>query len=159
MTPTHHHPAAVVDGAPVWPHEIDARLARMRAADGGDRLPDPSSAEGRQLRRWTTQVVVLERLFEAAAAGLPPGVAGPAIRQVVPDGVAAVELGSMTTAALTRSEAGRRVYAHVASAYPGGHAKRRAFLDWLAPRLHRVELGPGYEHPADPRQPDAEHRH
>jgi [acyl-carrier-protein] S-malonyltransferase len=39
-------------------------------------------------------------------------------------------------------------------------ARRRAFVAWLdTRRAALVHLEPGYEHPADPRQPDATHRH
>ena len=38
--------------------------------------------------------------------------------------------------------------------------RRRLFLDWLArQRRDRVVEVTGYEHPADPRQPDHQHRH
>ena len=38
--------------------------------------------------------------------------------------------------------------------------RRRMFLDWLArQRRDRVVEVAGYEHPADPRQPDHQHRH
>jgi len=41
-----------------------------------------------------------------------------------------------------------------------GAARRRAFRVWLdARRAELVRLGPGYEHPGDPRQPDNTHRH
>jgi [acyl-carrier-protein] S-malonyltransferase len=39
-------------------------------------------------------------------------------------------------------------------------ARQRAFARWLDARYAAlVRLAPGYEHPADPRQPDATHRH
>lgn len=39
-------------------------------------------------------------------------------------------------------------------------ARRNAFVDWLErERQARVRLRPGFEHPADPRQPDNTHRH
>jgi [acyl-carrier-protein] S-malonyltransferase len=41
-----------------------------------------------------------------------------------------------------------------------GAARRRVFRVWLdARRAALVWLAPGYEHPADPRQPDNTHRH
>jgi [acyl-carrier-protein] S-malonyltransferase len=40
------------------------------------------------------------------------------------------------------------------------HAATRAFCAWLDTAMAgRVQLMPGYEHPADPRSPDATHRH
>jgi [acyl-carrier-protein] S-malonyltransferase len=39
-------------------------------------------------------------------------------------------------------------------------ARQRTFARWLDARVAtEVRLAPGYEHPADPRQPDATHRH
>jgi [acyl-carrier-protein] S-malonyltransferase len=39
-------------------------------------------------------------------------------------------------------------------------ARRRYFIDWLSRRSAvSIQLEPGYEHPGDPRQPDATHRH
>ncbi|MFI1966396.1 peptidyl-prolyl cis-trans isomerase [Streptomyces pathocidini] len=35
----------------------------------------------------------------------------------------------------------------------------RAFVSWLDTEREAVVLAPGYEHPGDPAQPDAEHRH
>jgi [acyl-carrier-protein] S-malonyltransferase len=41
-----------------------------------------------------------------------------------------------------------------------GRATQRAFARWLdAAAAGRIRLAPGFEHPADPRQPDATHRH
>jgi [acyl-carrier-protein] S-malonyltransferase len=42
----------------------------------------------------------------------------------------------------------------------GGAARRHAFVSWVErARQDRVVLHEGYEHPADPRQPDNTHRH
>lgn len=42
----------------------------------------------------------------------------------------------------------------------GGAARRHAFVSWVErARRDRVVLHEGYEHPADPRQPDNTHRH
>lgn len=39
-------------------------------------------------------------------------------------------------------------------------ARRRYFINWLGVRsAESIHLEPGYEHPGDPRQPDATHRH
>jgi [acyl-carrier-protein] S-malonyltransferase len=41
-----------------------------------------------------------------------------------------------------------------------GAARREAFVAWLEERRREhVVLAPGFEHPADPRQPDSTHRH
>ena len=54
--------AAWVDGNPVTADEVDARMERLRGRDRASALPVAGSREGRQLRRWVTQVAVVERL-------------------------------------------------------------------------------------------------
>jgi [acyl-carrier-protein] S-malonyltransferase len=54
--------AAWVDETPISTAEVESRLARLRANDRAGSLPVADSREGRQLRRWVTQVVVVERL-------------------------------------------------------------------------------------------------
>jgi [acyl-carrier-protein] S-malonyltransferase len=42
----------------------------------------------------------------------------------------------------------------------GAHDAQRRFTRWFDERCAAlVELAPGYEHPGDPRHPDATHRH
>jgi [acyl-carrier-protein] S-malonyltransferase len=71
--------AAWVDEIPISAEEVEARLARLRASDRAGSLPVAGSREGRQLRRWITQVVVVERLcaqlpeLDAASSDLTPG--------------------------------------------------------------------------------------
>jgi [acyl-carrier-protein] S-malonyltransferase len=64
--------AAWVDGEPVTTAEVEARLAVLRERDLAGALPAPESREGRQLRRWVTQVAVVERLclLELRSRGL-----------------------------------------------------------------------------------------
>ncbi|HVQ93384.1 MAG TPA: peptidylprolyl isomerase [Mycobacteriales bacterium] len=66
--------AALVDGQPVTTAEVAAEVARLRAGPLADRLPPDGSPAGRQLRRWTTQRLVLRHLLEqeAVARHLPP---------------------------------------------------------------------------------------
>jgi [acyl-carrier-protein] S-malonyltransferase len=53
------------------------------------------------------------------------------------------------------AEARERIVAELA-----GAARRHAFVSWVErARRDRVVLREGYEHPADPRQPDNTHRH
>jgi [acyl-carrier-protein] S-malonyltransferase len=41
-----------------------------------------------------------------------------------------------------------------------GRGTQLAFARWLdEAAADRIRLAPGFEHPADPRQPDATHRH
>lgn len=68
------HPVATVAGVPVSSVEVDAAEARLRGGRGTAALPPPGTSEGRQLRRWLTQLIVTRRVIaaEAAARGLTP---------------------------------------------------------------------------------------
>ena len=92
---------ATVAGAPVPVDEVDAAEARLRNGPRGSALPASGSSEGRQLRRWLTQLIVTERLVaaEAAARGLTTADA-PAEADLVPDATARLEIGSVAAAAL-----------------------------------------------------------
>jgi [acyl-carrier-protein] S-malonyltransferase len=179
--------AATVGGVPIRVEEIDDREAVLRAGPQAATLPRTGTSEGRQLRRWLTQLLVTERVVaaEAAALGLTSD-AVPSEVEILPDMTARLEIGSITAAALAEP-VGRALFARVTSAVdvtdddvdgyqarnPGrfadaadvaahlrGAAQRRAFRLWLdARRAALVELAPGYEHPGDPRQPDNTHRH
>ena len=189
--------AAWVGQTPIPVTEVDVHIERLRTGPRAALLPVADSPEGRQLRRWATQVVVTRHLLEAAASEL--GVtAAAAPETVVPDRQAALELGGIVADVLSRSAPARAVFAEVtrsvqagaddvASYYrrnsdefldgvgqpPGLDAvadliegrltaslRRRCFVDWLDQRRARlVRLEPGHEHPGDPRQPDATHRH
>ncbi|HEV7656248.1 MAG TPA: peptidylprolyl isomerase [Mycobacteriales bacterium] len=255
--------AAWVDGEPVAAAEVDAEVARLRAGPLADRLPPADGPDGRQLRRWVAQRVVIRRLLERAAAELPfrDGAAGAPVRDgaagpAVGDGAArpdAALVGSAAADVLATSAAARAVLATftdrpdegelrahydahpdryvrperwlvrqafhrddpgrlelsgpvevdpgtlvaelrdapagpvrsllgwhrivVESVRPAGpvpyeevraaiaaeltvRRQQLAFARWLDAALAtRVRLAPGYEHPADPRQPDATHRH
>jgi [acyl-carrier-protein] S-malonyltransferase len=63
---------AVVDGIPVPVDEVDARESRLRNGPQASALPIAGTSEGRQLRRWLTQLIVTERVVavEAAARGV-----------------------------------------------------------------------------------------
>ena len=56
------HPIATVAGVPVPPDALDAAEARLRTARGTAALPVSGTSEGRQLRRWLTQLIVTERV-------------------------------------------------------------------------------------------------
>jgi [acyl-carrier-protein] S-malonyltransferase len=60
--------AAWVDGVPVPAADVDAEVARLRAGPLAARLPAEGPTDGRQLRRWVTQRVVLRRLLDHEAA-------------------------------------------------------------------------------------------
>ena len=167
----------------------------MRARRGCGRrglassLPRPGTSEGRQLRRWLTQVLVTERVVAAEAAERGLSVDGaPSEDEVLPDMAVRLEIGSVAASVLTDPLA-RALFASVTEAvdidrrrrsrptngaeprrassstadvaeHLRAAARRRAFRLWLdARRAALVELAPGYEHPGDPRQPDNTHRH
>ncbi|WP_369816257.1 malonyl CoA-ACP transacylase [Mycobacterium sp. 852014-52144_SCH5372336] len=179
--------AATVDGVPVSLDEVDAREASLRASRIASSLPRPGTSEGRQLRRWLTQLLVAERVVatEGAARGLNV-VDAPPEGEVLPDMTVRLEIGSVAASVLADPLA-RALFAEMtasidisddqvasyqernplrfsntaeAAAHLRAAARRRAFRLWLDARCAAaVELAPGYEHPGDPRQPDNTHRH
>jgi [acyl-carrier-protein] S-malonyltransferase len=179
--------AAIVDGVPVSVEEVDAREERLRGSRVAASLPRPGTSEGRQLRRWLTQLLVTERVVHAEARGLGLTADGaPSEHALLPDTTARLEIGSVAASVLSDPR-GRAVFervtahvdvtdAEVASYHERnpsrfattaeiaehlrGAARRREFRLWLDARCAAVvELAPGYEHPGDPRQPDNTHRH
>jgi len=177
--------AAMVGGVPVRVDEVDAREDRLRRSRLASSLPRRGTSEGRQLRRWLTQLLVTERVVEAATCGLTADGA-PSEDELLPDTTTRLEIGSIAasvladplaralfvsvTASVDITDAEVHDYlernprrfastAHVAD-HLRGAARRRAFRLWLDARCAElVELAPGYEHPGDPRQPDNTHRH
>jgi len=104
---------ARVCGRPVTVDDVDAREARLRATAPSASLPLPGTGEGRQLRRWLTQLIVTERVIAAEAARLGIGADdAPDLSSVLPDATARVEIGSVTAAALS-DPLTRAVYAYV----------------------------------------------
>jgi [acyl-carrier-protein] S-malonyltransferase len=94
-------PVATVAGRPVPVDELDAAEARLRTRPGAGALPASGTSEGRQLRRWLTQLIVTERVIaaEAAARGLTARDA-PSEGELLPDATARLEIGSIAAAAL-----------------------------------------------------------
>ncbi|GAB3005285.1 DUF7158 domain-containing protein [Mycobacterium bourgelatii] len=95
------HSAATVDGTPILVAEVDAREARLRSGPRAAALPAGGTSEGRQLRRWLTQLMVTERVVaaEAAERGLT-GREAPSEVELLPDVTARLEIGSIAAAAL-----------------------------------------------------------
>ena len=93
--------AATVDGVPVPVDEVDSREAQLRGGSLAAALPIAGSSEGRQLRRWLTQLIVTERVVaaEAAARGVSANDA-PAEDELLPDITARLEIGSVAAATL-----------------------------------------------------------
>ncbi|MCA2243721.1 MULTISPECIES: DUF7158 domain-containing protein [Mycobacterium] len=110
------HPIATVAGIPVSSGEIDAAETRLRAARGAGALPTAGTSEGRQLRRWLTQLIVTERVVaaEAAARGLSSRAAPPEA-ELLPDVTARLEIGSVAAAVLADPLA-RALFADVTAA-------------------------------------------
>jgi [acyl-carrier-protein] S-malonyltransferase len=107
---------ATVDGVPVSVSEVDAREAELRAGPLAPALPARGTSEGRQLRRWLTQLLVTERVVavEAAALGLDAA-AAPREDELLPDMTARLEMGSVAASALANPLA-RALFAHVTAA-------------------------------------------
>jgi [acyl-carrier-protein] S-malonyltransferase len=105
--------AAVVAGQPISVQEVDNRESRLRASTPVASLPLAGTSEGRQLRRWLTQLIVTERVvaFEAARLGVTAA-AAPGLKEVLPEGTARHELGSVTAAVLADPVA-RALFAYV----------------------------------------------
>ena len=110
---SHADVAATVAGANVRVSDVDAREAALREAMPAAALPRANTSEGRQLRRWLTQLLVSERVIavEAGDAGVTDA-AAPAEDDVLPDDTARLEVGSIAAAALGDPLA-RAMYAHV----------------------------------------------
>lgn len=106
--------AATVAGAPVPVEEVDAREAALRASPQTAVLPRPGTSEGRQLRRWLTQLLVTEKVVaaEAEALGVTVTDATPTEEQVLPDLPARLEIGSIAANTLADPVA-RALFAHV----------------------------------------------
>jgi [acyl-carrier-protein] S-malonyltransferase len=107
------HVAATVGGRLVLVSDVDLRETRLRATALASALPRAGTSEGRQLRRWLTQLLVTERVVavEAAARGLTTDGA-PAENELLPDVAARLEIGSVAASAL-EDPMGRALYAHV----------------------------------------------
>ena len=110
---SHAHVAATVAGLGVPIADVDSREAALRGAMPAAALPRAGTSEGRQLRRWLTQLLVTERVIEAEAADAGVTDEGaPAEDELLPDDSARLEIGSIAAAALADPLA-RAMYAHV----------------------------------------------
>jgi [acyl-carrier-protein] S-malonyltransferase len=107
---------ATVAGLPISVDEIDSAEARLRSGARAAALPASGTSEGRQLRRWLTQLIVTEVVVaaEAAARGLT-GREAPTETELLPDLTARVEIGSVAAAALADPRA-RALFADVTAA-------------------------------------------
>ncbi|WP_062347752.1 DUF7158 domain-containing protein [Herbidospora yilanensis] len=173
--------AATVGEETVSAAEVEERLTTLYAGPLAARLPHPGSPEGRNLRRWLVQLMTMERVVaqECDLGGEAVPVALPVALRT--GGVVAAVLATPAGRALFERvhadvppEEVRGYYDRNRDRHPGRfeeesprieahlvHARREAlFARWLEARhREKVTLMPGYEHPGDPRQPDATHRH
>ncbi len=108
--------AATVAGVAVPVDDVDAREARLRGTTLAAALPRPGTSEGRQLRRWLTQLLVTERVIaaEAAARGLTAD-AAPTEDELLPDMAARMDIGSVAASVLADPLA-RALFAHITAA-------------------------------------------
>lgn len=106
--------AATVAGQPVGVAEVDAREVALRDSPQTAALPRPGTSEGRQLRRWLTQLLITERVIarEAEVLGVTVSSATPDEQAVLPDLTARLEIGSIAAGVLSAPLA-RAVYAAV----------------------------------------------
>lgn len=105
--------AATVGAGVVTVADVDARERTLRAGGAAQALPRPGTAEARQLRRWITQVLVAEQVVAAEAGALgASSEPTPTERDVLPDEVARLEIGSVAAATLS-GPLGRAVFARV----------------------------------------------
>ena len=134
--------AATVAGQPVAVSDVDARESMLRASPQTGALPKPGTSEGRQLRRWLTQVLVTERVVaaEATARGIAVSADTPGIDDVLPDLPARLEIGSIAAGALADPLA-RALYAHVTAEVVVGEA---AVADYHRRNPHRFAAEAGY---------------
>jgi [acyl-carrier-protein] S-malonyltransferase len=104
---------ATVGGVAITLEEVDAREAMLRSGPIAGALPSAGTSEGRQLRRWLTQLLVTERVVaaEAAARGVTSENA-PAEEDVLSDATARMEIGSVAAAVLADPLA-RALFDHV----------------------------------------------
>lgn len=104
---------ATVGGRSVPVTEVDARENRLRAGVFAAALPRPGTSEGRQLRRWLTQLLVSERVIELEAQQRNIDDSGaPTEAELLPDTAARLEVGSVAAAALQQALA-RALFVHL----------------------------------------------
>ena len=105
--------AATVDGVAVSVGEVDAREESLRATQLASALPRRGTSEGRQLRRWLTQLLVTERVIAAEAAARGVTAEEPPTQQdLLPDVTARMEIGSVAASTLSDPLA-RALFANV----------------------------------------------
>lgn len=146
-------PVATVAGSPVPVDEVDAAEARLRRGARAAALPAVDTSEGRQLRRWLTQLIVTQRVVaaEAAARGLSSAGA-PTEDDVLPDVTARLEIGSVAAAVLADPRA-RALYADITAGIDVGDDEVAAYHARNPLRFAERRAGPHGWHVASPAAP------
>jgi len=125
---------AWVDGVGIDVGEVDEREAELRRGPVASTLPRVGSSEGRQLRRWVVQVLVAERIVEAAGHS---AVGAPELGELAPDRAALLGLGSVAADLLTRNALARQVFLDVTADVDVSRAEVARY--WTAnPEVFRV---------------------
>ena len=101
--------AALVGGVAITVAQVDERERQLREGNSSAALPRTGTSEGRQLRRWLTQLLAAESIVELEAGS--PGHL-PTQEEILPDMTARLEIGSIAAAVLSTS-AGRAAFAAV----------------------------------------------
>jgi [acyl-carrier-protein] S-malonyltransferase len=147
---------ATVAGAPVLETEVDERERRLRETRQAAALPSPGTSEGRQLRRWLTQLLVAERVVaaEVEARGLTAETA-PREGNPMPDVVARMELGSIAASVLENPGA-RALFDDVTKAVTVSDSDVAAYHTRNPGRFAMAEaVAGGWRRPAPPPSLDA----
>ncbi|MDX1888217.1 malonyl CoA-ACP transacylase [Mycolicibacterium sp. 050158] len=106
---------ATVGNTVVSVDEVDASEQRLRSTRLASALPRAGTSEGRQLRRWLTQVLVTARVVHAEATTLGVSAeSAPTEAELLPDVAARLEIGSVAASTLEDAVA-RALFVHVTS--------------------------------------------
>ncbi|MCV7227496.1 DUF7158 domain-containing protein [Mycolicibacterium komossense] len=143
--------AAIVGGCVVTVADVEARERQLRAGPQAAALPVPGTSEGRQLRRWLTQLIATEQVIAAHAAALGLTADGaPSEDEVLPDMTARVEIGSIAAAALGNPLA-RTVFREVTAAVEVTEEQVTAYHERNPLRFAAgAQGGVGWRRPAAP---------
>ncbi|BBY28236.1 DUF7158 domain-containing protein [Mycolicibacterium sediminis] len=147
---------ATVAGTSVSTAEVDRRETELRASVLASALPRPGTSEGRQLRRWLTQLLVTERVVarEAAERGVDD-VGAPTEDDLLPDTPARLEIGSVAAYVL-REPLARNLFEHVTAHV---EVSEDAVAAYHVRNPHRfvepVTVAGGWHRPAPPPSLDA----
>jgi [acyl-carrier-protein] S-malonyltransferase len=108
--------AATVGGVAVAVADVDSRERELRSSRIATALPAAGTREGRQLRRWLTQLLVTERVVAAEADQAHVStVEAPSEADLLPDMTARLEIGSIAAAVLADPQA-RALFVRVTAA-------------------------------------------